>query len=448
MRKYGYLTKEITESQFDEKLRKGELRNEIKRIQDFMGFDPTGEIDESTIERMNLPRCGFPDLTTNRAHEEGAERMKRFTLDGGRWEQTIITYRIVNTSADLPLNETRSVIRRSFDVWQEHIPKVFQEVQSDPADISILFATFDHGDEVVFDGPGGTLAHAYGPQSVSGDAAGDIHLDDSETFVSSGTNGTSLFWVASHEIGHSLGLGHSNIAGSLMWPYYGQSTWRGILNYDDKLGIQKLYVDGGLSEVMDSSQSSSSFDSSEWSSISSSFFGPSEGSLEAYESLIPPNTTSTSSTSSQASSASSEPSSQVLSTSSEPSSQVSSTNSEPSLPTSFSESVSSLWLSSLETNEASQPAKDKSEYQSETSNDESSSLTSPKETSEILVSSVSSRESPPPPKSSGRSSSSSSSESSKEIRKPCRLPHHRQHHRPHRYNRAHYVLRRPHRFND
>ena len=63
---------------------------------------------------------------------------------------------------------------------------VFQVRDNDDADVQISFGTFYHTDierDPTFDGAGGTLAHAFYPNSGWGDADGDVHLDDSETFT-------------------------------------------------------------------------------------------------------------------------------------------------------------------------------------------------------------------------------------------------------------------------
>ncbi|KAK0080838.1 hypothetical protein PV325_013239 [Microctonus aethiopoides] len=52
---------------------------------------------------------------------------------------------------------------------------------------------------------------------------------------------TSLFAVAAHEFGHSLGLAHSSVRGALMYPWYQGISQNYELPEDDRNGIQQMY---------------------------------------------------------------------------------------------------------------------------------------------------------------------------------------------------------------
>ena len=76
-------------------------------------------------------------------------------------------------------------------------------------DIRVMFVTGFHNDTRKADGPGGELAHASFPGPDNAGEAGDVHLDDDETYAINGGNGVDLLWVFVHELGHSLGLDHT-----------------------------------------------------------------------------------------------------------------------------------------------------------------------------------------------------------------------------------------------
>lgn len=47
--------------------------------------------------------------------------------------------------------------------------------------------------------------------------------------------------VAVHEFGHALGLGHSSVEGSIMFPWYSKHSDFAELPEDDRIGIQEIY---------------------------------------------------------------------------------------------------------------------------------------------------------------------------------------------------------------
>ncbi|XP_066297538.1 stromelysin-2-like [Branchiostoma lanceolatum] len=209
------------------------MRRAITNFQKFAGIQETGELDEKTTEMMRRPRCGFADT---------GSKLASYTTLGSHWRKNDLTYRILNFTPDLPRADVERELKRALETWSEYTPLRFERLTGNTrSDIEISFASFGHGDGNSFDGPGSTLAHAYGPGNGIG---GDSHFDESETWTinrgSSRPRGIDLHQVAAHEFGHALGLGHSQENLALMAPFYRyQSDFR--LHRDDINGIQRLY---------------------------------------------------------------------------------------------------------------------------------------------------------------------------------------------------------------
>lgn len=105
------------------------------------------------------------------------------------------------------------------------------------ADIKIGFFSRSHGDGSPFDGRGEVLAHAYEP------TVGVVHFDADDRWAINPSS-KELFdveTVAVLEIGHVLGLDHSNDPNARMYPtaHGGQSKVE--LGADDIQGIRTLY---------------------------------------------------------------------------------------------------------------------------------------------------------------------------------------------------------------
>ncbi|KFQ92899.1 Stromelysin-1 [Nipponia nippon] len=205
------------------------MADKIREMQSFFGLEVTGELNHKTLDMMKQPRCGIPDVRSYSTFPQSP-----------KWKKEDVTYRILNYTPDMLQADVEEAIAKAFQLWSSVTPLRFIRLYSGQADIMMSFAAGFHGDFYSFDGPGGTLAHAYPPSSGIG---GDAHFDEDENWTKFSThNGYNLFLVAAHELGHSLGLGHSSVFGALMYPIYMARDTRDYrLHQDDIDGIQALY---------------------------------------------------------------------------------------------------------------------------------------------------------------------------------------------------------------
>uniref|UniRef100_A0A1I8EQH0 ZnMc domain-containing protein n=1 Tax=Wuchereria bancrofti TaxID=6293 RepID=A0A1I8EQH0_WUCBA len=139
----------------------------------------------------------------------------------------------------------KNVLQQAFEKWSNSSrgALIFKDLSPSDrttgitdANFDVLFAKYAHGDKESFDGFGGIVAHSGYP------VEGIIHFDGSEYWSINGRNGLDLRYVALHEIGHALGLRHSNDPKAIMHPYYSDQLKEDFeLAEDDVMGIRKLY---------------------------------------------------------------------------------------------------------------------------------------------------------------------------------------------------------------
>uniref|UniRef100_A0A914UVR2 Peptidase metallopeptidase domain-containing protein n=1 Tax=Plectus sambesii TaxID=2011161 RepID=A0A914UVR2_9BILA len=160
------------------------------------------------------------------------------------------TFSIRNAPRTLSVGDVRRSIYDALKSWEGVSALTFQESSDPSADIQVSFEQGDHDDSYPFDGPDVVLAHAFFPSPGRG---GDVHFDAEELWTKrrvgdAYTREVSLLSVAIHELGHSLGLHHSDVEGSIMYPYYQYTTDADHtgprLHYDDILAVQELYGRG------------------------------------------------------------------------------------------------------------------------------------------------------------------------------------------------------------
>lgn len=189
--------------------------------------------------------AGMPSRAYSAPITTGGETAQYIATNGNGWDgpglnAATVSYVFSQMTAQLPANSVESEIERAMAEWAKVVAVTWTPATNPtaPKTVNILFAAYAHGDGYPFDGPGGALAHTFYPAPPNPEPiAGDMHFDDSESWHI-GSN-TDVFSVALHELGHALGLGHSDDPNDVMYPYYKMST---TLAAGDVAAILTMYA--------------------------------------------------------------------------------------------------------------------------------------------------------------------------------------------------------------
>ncbi|GFS31068.1 hypothetical protein Acr_00g0015430 [Actinidia rufa] len=223
------------------------LESAIKTYQLNYHLKATGTLDAQTVSKMMAPRCGIPDIINGTSsmrvgkkrhhhHHNTLYTVSHYSFFHGnlRWSpsQTHLTYGFLPDT----IPQAITAVARAFNKWASATHFTFSQTQDyGNANMKISFHRRDHGDGHPFEGPGGTLAHAWAPRD------GRFHYDAEESWSVGAVPGSfDLETVALHEIGHLLGLDHSSVERAIMFPTIFSGVTKG-LHGDDIQGIKVLY---------------------------------------------------------------------------------------------------------------------------------------------------------------------------------------------------------------
>jgi hypothetical protein len=216
---FGYLEPEEAQSH-------EALQSAVAAAQEAYGLPATGDLDEMTVRVLGrTPRCAMPDTPQHK-------------IGKPHWGLETVTWHLsaYPTGVGLTNAAVDAAIAQAFANWSAVCGLSFRQVETEN-EANIVMGV-GRGRRADFDGPSGTLA--WMQLAPTEDFRGQVRglFDGDEAWAISG-RGILLVNVACHEIGHALGLMHSQRGDQLMSPTYSSGVTKPL--NEDTQRVQQLY---------------------------------------------------------------------------------------------------------------------------------------------------------------------------------------------------------------
>ena len=167
----------------------------------------------------------------------------------GQWGTLSVNFYVNPTNLDVSESAATSALQTGMNVWNTQSGTGFRFGYA--GRVSDTTTGYDNRNVILFrnQSNGSTIASTYTWASNGVLVDADIVFWDGgfQFFTGSSgcTGGAYIEDIASHELGHALGLDHSSVTDATMYPAYASCTtdWR-TLSSDDIAGAQALYANG------------------------------------------------------------------------------------------------------------------------------------------------------------------------------------------------------------
>lgn len=228
LKEYGYLAAL-------DKVTLGDIYRAIVKFQEFADITVDGEVGPETLGKIDLPRCGNPDFAV-----DDSGNIISLERKYGKWKYHDLAFCIESRDKDLGDAVWDNLLTTAFSAWSDVADLNFNRV--DNPSRAQLVMSIGQGSKDHFDGPFGTLAWAQLPpvDNYMGRLLCKFDVDETWRESLADGEGILLLNVACHEIGHLLGLGHSEVNTALMAPFYNPNV-NSPQSRDDVSKIQSIY---------------------------------------------------------------------------------------------------------------------------------------------------------------------------------------------------------------